>query len=379
MLSRLILALCFTALPFHALADTESALPPCDKGGKAFSAEEPGPEPACRYEWTDFGETFYLDYIPFEDGDQGASWRLSRVGSGIAQTFTGFEYPAWIVDIDGDGWRDVGMLMIAGMVNSTFDMHRFDVDTQRFVSLGELSNWAYRDVDGLIVSGGRSSCCAWGYEFFALDGNTLVPQFEMSVEPTDPDGDFCKMSAAPGMLRPHPRYARAPVDTLASEAMLDAYCGHYEEAKFDDLRAREAYQDSAAFWNGLTYCDRNGREAATCMASFTGFADCAAEAPTTSGIALCAEADHAVWDERLNEVYARLRAPTRPAAFRDGLRVAQRGWIAMRDADCGLGAASGATGAPAERWRQTCLRARTAQRVLDLWRLEQGFDDLTGP
>lgn len=109
--------------------------------------------------------------------------------------------------------------------------------------------------------------------------------------------------------------------------------------------------------------------AALTALAFPAFADeidCT-DPHTQTDMTLCAQADFDAADEKLNELYARVRVrlageETKLAALRD----AQRAWVAYRDADCAF-QSSGVEGGSAQPMVEAqCRTERTTQRNADL-------------
>lgn len=88
------------------------------------------------------------------------------------------------------------------------------------------------------------------------------------------------------------------------------------------------------------------------------------QARTQTDINACAAADHRAADAELNRAYARLMRVVLPAR-REGIRVAQRAWIAFRDAHCRSEASEYQGGSMQPMVLGFCLadvtRSRTAQ------------------
>jgi uncharacterized protein YecT (DUF1311 family) len=103
---------------------------------------------------------------------------------------------------------------------------------------------------------------------------------------------------------------------------------------------------------------------------------------TTLGTTDCHLREHRAWDVLLNEAYARVVSHAtsldanamRPefANYQESLRTAQRAWIALRDADCGLEYARFGAGSMRHIAHTACLSRMTADRTLYLLRLLEG-------
>lgn len=122
---------------------------------------------------------------------------------------------------------------------------------------------------------------------------------------------------------------------------------------------------------------------AACIGQLAG--DCMATGPqaqTTIGMAECLQAEFAVWDRLLNAGYAEVMAAARAADAADGasgaredaLRIAQRAWIAFRDADCAEEAGIAGSGSIRLIIGPQCMMQHTAERSLDLIAKLQAFE-----
>ena len=96
---------------------------------------------------------------------------------------------------------------------------------------------------------------------------------------------------------------------------------------------------------------------------------------TTVGMATCAAAETAIWDEFLNTTYQDLRAQMREmdadeyagdVSRADALRDAQRAWIAFRDAECNFEWAMFQEGTMRTLIASGCMQNLTARRALEL-------------
>ncbi len=100
-----------------------------------------------------------------------------------------------------------------------------------------------------------------------------------------------------------------------------------DEVPLDQAQVQGCFQQNARA-GGIPDCV--GDAAAACQAAHS-------QPETTLAISQCLMAETAIWDEILNREYKATRQHfgDRPA-LEDLLRDAQRGWIALRDADCSL-------------------------------------------
>ena len=104
---------------------------------------------------------------------------------------------------------------------------------------------------------------------------------------------------------------------------------------------------------------------------------------TTTGMAMCLQAELLFWDERLNAEYRATVANLRRidesdraynpeyAVREERLRDAQRAWIVFRDADCAVDHALHGGGSMRSIMAPSCLARRTFDRVKDLIHLRE--------
>jgi uncharacterized protein YecT (DUF1311 family) len=108
--------------------------------------------------------------------------------------------------------------------------------------------------------------------------------------------------------------------------------------------------------------------AAVALAPLPAAADCDPNAAQAE-LNACTGAAFAAADRTLNALYARMRERLADDSATFGqLTVAQRAWIAWRDAECDLAAAGVAGGSVYPMIRGQCLTALTAARVADFHR-----------
>ncbi|MBD9526686.1 lysozyme inhibitor LprI family protein [Paracoccus sp. PAR01] len=88
---------------------------------------------------------------------------------------------------------------------------------------------------------------------------------------------------------------------------------------------------------------------------------------TTVGISSCAMAEAAEWDTILNREYKATRDQfAKIPGISDQLQVAQRGWIALRDADCQIAYDRFEGGSMRSIASANCRMQHTAHRALEL-------------
>ncbi|WP_339748238.1 lysozyme inhibitor LprI family protein [uncultured Maricaulis sp.] len=113
------------------------------------------------------------------------------------------------------------------------------------------------------------------------------------------------------------------------------------------------------------YPDTATREA-TCIGQYSSACmTLRADGETNSGMIRCTGEEYAAWDSRLNTAYTRYMQQL--GAPRDeGLREAQRAWMALRDADCEFEASAFAGGSMQPLVTAACMRDYAARRTIRL-------------
>ncbi len=112
--------------------------------------------------------------------------------------------------------------------------------------------------------------------------------------------------------------------------------------------------------SGMTDPDCIGIASAACQVATPG-------GDTTLGISQCAMAETAAWDAILNREYRAARSDFADIpGIGDLLLAAQRGWIALRDADCRIAYDRWGGGSMRNIASANCQMEHTAQRALEL-------------
>lgn len=119
-----------------------------------------------------------------------------------------------------------------------------------------------------------------------------------------------------------------------------------------------------------------GETAPPCIGAATSRCiDATPNGNTTVGMASCAAAETAIWDEFLNTTYQDLRAQMREmdvdeyagdVSRADALRDAQRAWIVFRDAECNFQWAMFQEGTIRSLVASGCMQNMTARRAFEL-------------
>lgn len=115
-----------------------------------------------------------------------------------------------------------------------------------------------------------------------------------------------------------------------------------------------------------------GERSPNCLGQASNDCQLRAGGDTTVGIIACLASETEAWDGILNDEYQNTRAAFRERdaseglTLADGLRDAQRAWIAFRDAECGLSYAVWGGGSMRGIAHANCLMVMTAERSLAL-------------
>lgn len=88
-----------------------------------------------------------------------------------------------LIDIDEDGWLDVAVFSLLGMVNGDYNVFRYDPETDDFVLFGIMNGAGFaREPGGYLTSVGRSSAAASGVEIYAVETDGLAPRASLYVD-----------------------------------------------------------------------------------------------------------------------------------------------------------------------------------------------------
>lgn len=148
-----------------------------------------------------------------------------------------------------------------------------------------------------------------------------------------------------------------PLSLIAVLSLLTLRPAAAQEPTVDPATVEACFQ-SAAY--GQVDPDCIGAASAACQSSAPG-------GETTVGISGCTMAETAEWDAILNREYRDTRARFADIdGIGDQLLVAQRGWIAMRDADCTIAYDRWGGGSMRSIASTHCQMNHTARRALEL-------------
>lgn len=111
--------------------------------------------------------------------------------------------------------------------------------------------------------------------------------------------------------------------------------------------------------------DNGPQSLADCIGVASNICQEQPEGASTIGILDCLSREAAWWDDLLNSHYQDLLAASDPGPA-DGLRKAQRAWIAFRDADCAFRYGMWGEGSIRSIAGASCTLDHTARRAIDL-------------
>ena len=136
-------------------------------------------------------------------------------------------------------------------------------------------------------------------------------------------------------------------------------------------------QEAAVYPGSVEACFNSARQSNTlpdCVGNAAAACSAAHSQPdTTLSISQCLMAENGVWDGLLNREYAAVREQFRDQpGLAEQLLMAQRAWIAFRDADCALAYDRYGGGSMRTISGADCQLRHTARRALEL-RYLQGF------
>ncbi|MFQ1702510.1 hypothetical protein ACJ5NV_18145 [Loktanella agnita] len=219
-------ALLLSILPWWTTpALSQTVLPDCTVVNAANFGAQFGPvdhdaTPApCALNWVEGGRKMR---VVWSHADEDFAVNLS--GDAVAGFALSSARPPHLIDIDKDGWLDLGVLTLVGMVNSDYEFFRYDPFAQDFRALGAMNGAQFaRDRAGYLVSDARSSCCARVISFHDIRQDSLEKLMEISVRGGEISG--CKVTIGAQS------YDAADGPDLLPHApdLIEAYCNYYDD------------------------------------------------------------------------------------------------------------------------------------------------------
>lgn len=223
---RFAAALLLTILPWWATpALSQTELSDCTVVNAANFGAQFGPvdhdaTPApCALNWIAGGRKIRVVWSPAEE-----DFAVSLTGDAIAGFTLSSARPPHLIDIDQDGWLDLGVLTLVGMVNSDYEFFRYDPLAQDFRAIGAMNGAQFaRDRAGYLVSDARSSCCERVISFHDIQQDRLQKLMEISVRGGEISG--CDVSVGA-----HSYDAADGPDLLPhAPDLIEAYCDYYDD------------------------------------------------------------------------------------------------------------------------------------------------------
>ncbi len=179
-----------------AVAAEATPLPACPVEDDAYSQRfapfiADGAESSCQLSWIQNNRLFEVVWEPHED-----DYEVDFVHRAGFPPLLRAQRPPHLVDVDQDGWADLGVFTLIGMVNGDYDIFRYDPSDDAFAYFGTM-NGAYfvRDQDHLIAIG-RSSAAASGVDAYQITGDGPTPAFGLYVDAGRPVGPEERASCA---------------------------------------------------------------------------------------------------------------------------------------------------------------------------------------
>lgn len=143
--------------------------------------------------------------------------------------------PPHLIDIDQDGWLDIAMFSLIGMVNGDYDFFRYDPEIRRFVGFGSIWGSSFwRHEDGYLVAAGRSSAASSSVEAVRITDDGFIPQFGLYVDAglqTGPDGAPECLVSVGGQELTNPTPAQIAKAFPEAPELIASYCDLYDGTK----------------------------------------------------------------------------------------------------------------------------------------------------
>ncbi len=217
-----------------AQARADTAIAPCHDAATAadyvadFGPAGYGePRPDCTLNWVSHGRLIGITWTAGPQ-DQEATIARSEQGGYTLKS----SRPPHLIDIDQDGWPDLGTFTWLGMVNGDYGFFRFLPDTDSFVPYGTMNGSSFfREPNGIVVAVGRSSAAASGVEAYRAGNTGFVPLFGLYVDAgmaQQPDGPAgCRITIG-GKTYENPEPLQVPGIAPEVAALIHTYCGIYD-------------------------------------------------------------------------------------------------------------------------------------------------------
>lgn len=214
------------AVPAQALPTCASVLGPESYDDRLGPVRFENPAPDCAINWVQNGQMPGLRWTPSEEFDVV---ELRELPDGT-QVLAASRQPH-LIDIDQDGWLDVAVFSLLGMVNGDYDFFRYDPELRRFVGFGSIWGSSFwRHDDGYLVAAGRSSAASSSVEAVRITDDGFVPRFGLYVDAglqTGSDGaPECSVSVD-GKTQTNPTPQQIARIFPEAPKLLASYCNFY--------------------------------------------------------------------------------------------------------------------------------------------------------
>lgn len=212
----------------------------------------------CTINWVQNGRMLSLDWTAAPDFDV-VELQDRPDGSQVLATTR----QPHLIDIDQDGWLDVAVFTLLGMVNGDYDVFRYDPDSYRFAYFGTMNGSQFtRHADDYVVAVGRSSAAASGVDVFKVSPNGIIPEASLYVDAgleTGLDGaPECRVTVD-GETYTNPTHARIGEIYPDAPGLIANFCGLYGGIKIPGTRLMDVPVDPVIVPDGTVfYCQLQG-------------------------------------------------------------------------------------------------------------------------
>lgn len=214
--------------------------------------------PDCSINWVRDGRLISVRWTASQD-DFEVELRNSPGGG---QTLVSSRPPR-LIDIDQDGWPDLTVFTLIGMVNGDYDIFRYDPNADRFVPFGSINGASFtREEGGYLVAVGRSSAAASGVDVYRITEPGLLPVMSLYVDaglPTGPDGTAKCTVSIDGATYDTPDAATIRGIFPDAPDLIMNYCNLYDEGDEHGLNLAAVPTAAGVVPNGtIFYCRLEG-------------------------------------------------------------------------------------------------------------------------
>ncbi|WP_341368249.1 hypothetical protein [Yoonia sp. BS5-3] len=223
----------------------------------------------CAINWVQNGRLMRLRWSPADHT------RFEFIDDGPRVLFA--QRPPHLIDIDQDGWLDVAVFSLLGMVNGDYDILRYDPDSAGFDYFGTLNGAQFiREPDGYVVGVGRSSAASSGVDIFNQGSDGFKRAATLYVDagqPTGPNGAAKCQVTVDGLQMTNPSPTQVTEIFPENPDLISAYCALYDGPTPTGTRLDAESSDPLIVPDGTVfYCQLSGtNKAVTVTRNATGY------------------------------------------------------------------------------------------------------------